>query len=108
MNKITVDVYSVNLYFSQLHFQFPCIPAVKNKLGGRGGETRKCGMRDIDLCWRVEHGSCYLGHISSSVAFGLSLMNWVSPCDRMRYFQSNTRTVKILALKKVFYAVFVF
>jgi hypothetical protein len=30
MNKITVDLYSVNLYFSQLHFQFPYIPAVKN------------------------------------------------------------------------------
>lgn len=31
MNKIT-DLYSVNLYFSQLYFQFPCIAAVKNKL----------------------------------------------------------------------------
>jgi len=27
-----------------------------------------------------------LGHISSSVAFDLRLMNWVSPHDRMRIF----------------------
>lgn len=99
MNKITVDLYSVNLYFSQLHFQFSCIPAVKNKL------LKKNKLGSVE--WEI---LIYVGEWS----MGLATRSHIQQCCiwpqvnelgftpwQNAYFQSNTRTVQILVLKKI-------